>query len=145
MYVRPSGKKVLTSERLLPALLLPINYPGFAVTRGANTDLGVKFANAHAHASCLELRRSARFTSYVPLGSFLTLPLLPEKFIDDYSKIIVGKLMVWFEYKFCFFFWLWNRKKFVKEINFDEICGYINHHRKACIEYFYYFSLCVKI
>ncbi|XP_006569675.1 uncharacterized protein LOC100578133 [Apis mellifera] len=94
MYVRPSGKKVLTSDRLLPALLLPINYPGFAVTRGANTDLGVKFANAHAHATCLELRRSARFTSYVPLGSFLTLLLLPEKFIDDYSKIIVGKLMV---------------------------------------------------
>lgn len=34
IYVRPSGKKVLTSDRLPAALLLPINYPDSAVTGG---------------------------------------------------------------------------------------------------------------
>ena len=41
IYVRPSGKKVLTRNRLPAALLLPINYPGSAVTRGGPTLIGV--------------------------------------------------------------------------------------------------------
>lgn len=47
-----------------------------------------------------------------------------------------GKIngMVWIQTILLFFHWLWNRKKFVREVSFDKICDYINHHRQVCIK-----------
>lgn len=71
IYLRPSRRKVLTSDRLPAALLLPINYPSSTLTKGqrANTDHGVKFANARPrlasnYAIRVDLRVACRFDTF---------------------------------------------------------------------------------